>query len=342
MRRLIVVGAAAAVLAAGPAAWATEHHGGHGGGEGSPAPGDDRYECPANEHAEHFTGAQVFEERYDYETGRKECVVFYTNPLDPENSQYGSWDPGTEDDDPNYSPGDRGQRWGLNEQGPERGQTEADHYMQHDPKCTQEAQDELLARTRASLARFDGVGGIEYARRLGYVFYPIAWKTYHAFNTNLYDDNYEDPYDGQVKQADLVPELPENIVYAMTDDGPKAMGIMFAMGQDEARGQSWKASDDDPANLPKWESSVIDNETLIDPETGGRETCDMVWHAHTDAEGAATSFDPERPTESVPMAHVWGWGLDMFERNVDGSEASAWWLPYRTLPTICGTVDNCL
>jgi hypothetical protein len=193
----------------------------------------------------------------------------------------------------------------------------------------------LLARTRASLARYDGAAGVERATREGYIFYPIAWKIYHAFNTSLYDD--ADPTTG--KQRDLVPEYPENIVYAMTDDGMKAMGAMFALGVNEDEGgRSWKDYDDpvDPMDLPKWTSS-----TTVDA-TGAPEQCDMLWHSHTGEEGAATSFDPENPDESVPMAHVWGWGYDMWERGVDGTEANSWWAPYRLTPAICSEQDKCL
>ena len=334
MRRTVISISLTALVAAAPAAWADGDHGGHHGA----APPDDRYECPVNEHTSEPTGLEVFEERHDYETGRKECVVFYANPFAPDadgdgspDSDYGSWDPATEDDDPSYSPGDRGMRWGWNKQGPERGGADDHHYAPtFDPECSQAAQDELRQRARDSLARYDGFEGIAKAQSEGYVFYPIAWKTYHAFNTSLYDD--VDPATGQ--QADIVPELPENIVYAMTDDGPKAMGIMFALGQDEANARSWK--DADPSEYPNFVARHPD------PVTGAPEQCRMHWHSHTGAEGVATSFDPQNPEESVPMAHVWAWGLPMWDAGADGSEASAWWLPYRILPSICSEKDACL
>lgn len=333
---------AAALLSAGPATIARAD-GSHQPGDA--APHDDRYECPVNEHTEPATGVQVFEERYDYETGRKECVAFWLGDKDDPDTQYGSWDPGTQDEDPDYSPGDRGQRWSMNNQGPERGLDESDHhYGNHDPQCSQAAQDQLLLRARESLERYDGPDGVARATEEGYVFYPIAWKVYHAFNTELYDD--EDPETGV--QRDLEPEFPENIVYAMTDDGLKAMGIMFALGENEELGRSWKDYDDVPFDLPDFtaDEAVLEDGTVvpavIDPLTGQPETCEMLWHSHTGEEGAATSFDPENPEESVPMAHVWGWGYDMWERGVDGTEASAWWAPYRAVPAICSERDACL
>jgi hypothetical protein len=141
--------------------------------------------------------------------------------------------------------------------------------------------------------------------------YPIAWKTYHMVNTSLYGDG-----------RDIVPEHVESFIYAMTDSGLKAMGGMFTLDK------QWKSVPED--RLPGFQAS-------------NGEVCKLPWHVHSEHEGLATSFDPENPTQSNWMAHVWVHGYDTFEQNVrDGSEASGWWMPYRTLPSFCNDDGGCL
>ena len=144
----------------------------------------------------------------------------------------------------------------------------------------------------------------------GYWMYPIGWKTYHMVNTGLYSDGH-----------DAVPEHVESFIYAMTDQGLMAMGGMFTLD---------KQFKDVPADrLPGFRAS-------------NGEVCRLPWHKHTDEEGLVTSFDPNDPTNSNWMAHVWIRGYDVWERGIDGTEASGWWWPYRTLPTLCNDQPSCL
>jgi hypothetical protein len=129
-------------------------------------------------------------------------------------------------------------------------------------------------------------------------------------NTALYEDG-----------RDAVPEFVESFMYAMTDDGLRAMGGMFTLGG------AYKGVPAD--RLPGFVAS-------------NGETCRLPWHAHTGHEGVATSFDPQRPAQSNWMAHVWVHGYDTWERGVDGSEASGWWWPYRSIPSLCNDQPSCL
>ena len=219
----------------------------------------------------------------------------------------GTMDPATQDDDPNPSEGDRGWAWRLHDP-EEDGHAGGHHDDDFDPGCSTSAVDELVDRMGRKLAVYDNDPWRAGAD--GYWMYPIAWKTYHMVNTSLYGDGKE-----------IVPEHVESFMYAMTDSGLKAMGGMFTLDA------SWK---DVPAEqLPGFHAS-------------NGEVCKMPWHAHTEEEGLATSFDPQNPTQSNWMAHVWVYGYDVWERGVDGTEASGWWWPYRTLPTFCNDDGGCL
>jgi hypothetical protein len=321
IRRVLVIAAAMAILPAGIAAADGGHD--HGGGGGEYRPPSESEPCPV----------PGMEETTDPETGRRECIVFRSGEA------WGSWDPATSDDDPNYSPGDRGQRWGWNtpDEKPKPGEKDVTgaelHGSGHDPKCSQDAQNKLLSDARASLARYDGAEGFAKATREGYYLYPIGGKVWHAFNTKLYDD--ADPATG--KQRDIDPWFPENIIYAMTDDGWKAMGIMFTMVTDESTGKLWK--EQPVATWPNYYT------TTEDPVTGvpRQETCYMHWHTHAGAGGTATGggVDP-RSAESHPMTHIWAWGIDMWERGADGTEANSWFAPYRLIPAVCSEKDACI
>ena len=256
-----------------------------GGGEH-----DDSGECPPGTTHDH-----------NHESGRTECTAIRLG-----NSK-GTWEPATQDDDPDPSPGDRGWalRWhsgGADSEGGHHG------HEDFDPGCSQTAVDELISRMKTSLARYDNDPWRAGAD--GYWMYPIGWKTYHMVNTTLYGDGRE-----------IVPEYVESFIYAMTDSGLKAMGGMFT--------------------LPK-EYKDLPAEELPGFKASNGETCKVPWHVHSDHEGLATSFDPDDPTKSNWMAHVWVYGYDTWERGVDGSEASGWWAPYRTLPTFCNDQGGCL
>jgi hypothetical protein len=144
----------------------------------------------------------------------------------------------------------------------------------------------------------------------GYWMYPIGWKTYHMVNTSLYGDG-----------RDVVPEYVESFIYAPTDQGLKAMGGMFTLGNE------WKG---------------VPAEALPGFRASNGETCKLPWHRHTEEEGLATSFDPSDPTNSNWMAHVWTRGYDVWERGIDGSEANAWWFPFRAVPALCNDDGGCL
>jgi glucose/arabinose dehydrogenase len=217
----------------------------------------------------------------------------------------GTWDPATRDDDPEASPGDRG--WALRWHD---GAEDSGHHGHEgfDPGCSATAQAELVDRMKRSLSRFDN--DFFSAGRHGYHMYPIGWKTYHMVNTSLYGDG-----------RDVVPEFVESFIYAATDTGIKAMGGMFTLDK------SWK-------NVPA--------DRLPGFRAANGEVCKMPWHVHEDHEGLVTSFDPDDPTRSNWMAHVWIRGYDTWERNVDGSEPSGWWFVWRTLPSLCNNHGGCL
>lgn len=110
----------------------------------------------------------------------------------------------------------------------------------------------------------------------------------------------------------LDPARIESFMYAMTDKGLTAVGGMFIDADKEAT----------PPN-----------------PTG----CLMIWHNHTNAEGVVTSFDPEHPTRSVWMAHVWTFGdLEPWGRDMDGSEPHAWFFGYRYVPAVCNDDGECI
>ncbi|MDQ3935834.1 MAG: PQQ-dependent sugar dehydrogenase [Actinomycetota bacterium] len=257
----------------------------HGGGGDH----DDDTECPAGTRHEH-----------NHDSGRTECEAFEVS------GWRGTWEPATQDDDPEPSEGDRGWAWRLHDPDPEEGG--GHHHDGFDPGCSQVAVDELVERMKRTLARFDNDPWRAGAD--GYWMYPIGWKTYHMVNTSLYGDG-----------RDVVPEHVESFIYAMTDGGLKAMGGMFTLDKE------WKKVP--PERLPGYRAS-------------NGEVCRLPWHNHVEEEGAATSFDPEDPTTSNWMAHVWVHGYDVFERGTDGTEASGWWWPYRSIPTFCNDDGGCL
>jgi hypothetical protein len=259
----------------------------HGEGEH-----DDTGECPPGTRHEH-----------SHTSGRTECEAFEAY------GYRGTWEPATQDDDPDPSPGDRGLAWRLHDPEPEGEDGHSHgHGESFDPGCSSTAVDELVDRMGRKLATYDNDPWKAGAD--GYWMYPIGWKTYHMVNTTLYGDG-----------RDIVPEYVESFIYAMTDQGLKAMGGMFTLDK------SWKGVPED--RLPGFRAS-------------NGEVCKLPWHVHSDHEGLATSFDPDDPTRSNWMAHVWVHGYETWETNVDGSEASGWWLPYRTLPSFCNDDGGCL
>lgn len=278
---------------------------GHGGGDDGHGHLDDH-----GDH-EHTTDGEAPEcpagmaHQHNPETGRTECTAFRIG------ESRGTWEPATEDDEPGPTPGDRGLawRWHDDSHDDESGGGGGHHRDgDFDPGCSDAAVDELVTRMTTSLARYDNdpwAAGSD-----GFFMYPIGWKSYHMFATSRYDDEHI---------AD--PDHVEAFMYAMTDDGLKAMGGMFTLGGE------YKAVPE--AELPTFKAS-------------NGEECRLPWHNHTGHEGLATSFDPEKPAQSNWMAHVWIHGLDTWERGVDGSEANAWWAPYRATPAICNDTPSCL
>lgn len=238
---------------------------------------------------------------HNHDSGRTECTAFNVG------GYRGTWEPATQDDDPNPSEGDRGLAWRLHDPD-EDGGGHGHHDGGFDPGCSSVAVDELVARMGRKLAVYDNDPWRAGAD--GYWMYPIGWKTYHMVNTTLYGDG-----------KDIVPEYVESFIYAMTDSGLKAMGGMFTLDK------QWK-------NVPA--------ERLPGFHASNGEVCKLPWHVHSDHEGLATSFDPDDPTRSNWMSHVWVHGYDTWEQNVDGSEASGWWAPYRMLPSFCNDDGGCL
>lgn len=258
---------------------------------------------PAGHEAHDDAGVCPPGTRHDHnaQTGRTECTVFTLG------ESRGTWEPATSDDDPEPSPGDRGLAWRWQNDGddPAGGEHEVHGF---DPGCSPTAVDELVARLRTTLARYDNDPWRAGAD--GFWMYPIAWKTYHMVNTSRYDDGLE-----------AVPENVETFMYAMTDDGLRAMGGMFSPSS------AYK-------NLP------VEQLPMFTASNG--EQCSLPWHKHTGAAGLATSFEPSNPDESNWMAHVWVRGLDTWEQGVDGSEPSGWWSVYRAVPALCNDQGACL
>ena len=256
----------------------------HGGGGGH----DDSGECPPGTTHGH-----------DHETGRTECTAFKIG------DERGTWEPATQDDNPEASPGDRGWAWRWQNDAKEGG-GHTHNPGGFDPGCSDGAVNELVTRLRNRLTIYDNDPW--RASVDGFWMYPIAWKTYHMM------DSQDDP-------AVAVPEHVESFIYAMTDQGLQAMGGMFT--------------------LPK-EYKDLPVERLPGFRASNGETCKLPWHNHTDEEGLVTSFDPQNPTQSNWMAHVWFRGYDVWEQQVDGSEPSGWWAPYRSIPTFCNDQPACL
>ena len=267
----------------------------------APPPSDDDHDHDGGDHDDTGECPPGTRHEHSHDSGRTECEAFELY------GWRGTMDPATQDDDPDPSEGDRGWAWRLHDPEP-AGEGGHHHGDGFDPGCSPAAVDELVDRLTRKLSVYDRDGFRAGAD--GYWMYPIGWKTYHMVNTSLYDDG-----------RDVVPEYVESFIYAMTDQGLKAMGGMFTLDK------SWKGV---PAErLPGFRAS-------------NGEVCELPWHLHDGEEGLATSFDPDNPTESNWMAHVWIHGYDVWERNVDGSEASGWWWPYRSIPTFCNDDGGCL
>ena len=252
---------------------------------------DDTGECPPGTTHGH-----------DHDSGRTQCTVFKVG------DSRGVWEPATQDDDPEPSPGDRGMAWRWVNDGDAGGGGIGHNHQGFEPGCSDAAVAELVGRLRTTLAVYDNDPWKAGAD--GFWMYPIGWKMYHMVNTSRYDDG-----------LNVNPESVETFMYAMTDDGLRAMGGMFTLGNE------FKSLPED--QLPTFRAS-------------NGEHCRVPWHKHTGAEGLATSFEPSNPDESNWMAHVWIHGYDTWEQGADGSEPNGWWSVWRATPAICNDQGACL
>ena len=239
---------------------------------------------------------------HDHESGRTQCTVFTLG------DSRGVWEPATSDDDPEPSPGDRGLAWRWVNDADDGGGGIGHNHQGFDPGCSDTAVSELVARLKTTLGVYDNDPWRSGAD--GFWPYPIAWKMWHMVNTTRYADG-----------LDVVPEKPETFMYAMTDDGLRAMGAMFTL--------------DAP-----WKHVPVEQLPTFRASNG--EQCRVPWHKHTGAEGLATSFEPSNPDESNWMAHVWMYGYDTWEQGADGSEPNGWWSVWGVAPAICNDQGGCL
>lgn len=73
--------------------------------------------------------------------------------------------------------------------------------------------------------------------------------------------------------------------------------------------------------------------------------CRLQWHNHTGAEGAATSFDPQQPTESGYMSHAYLWGPlkdRPWDAHLEAAEAHGWFMPWNFVPGFCNDANACI
>lgn len=158
----------------------------------------------------------------------------------------------------------------------------------------------LLAATTEAIEQYDN--NPAQALRDGFLAYPVAFtKMFHMFSYGRFEDDHE-----------LNPAQVESFMYAMTDEGLKAVGAMY----------------------------VFDDREVQPPNPTG---CILQWHRHEGAvEGLVTSGDLEHPTQSAWMAHLWTYGFEDPWHDGDGTEQHAWFAPYRAIPAICGDGSFCI
>jgi hypothetical protein len=156
----------------------------------------------------------------------------------------------------------------------------------------------------------------------GFVAYPIpSSKWFHMIHPQRFEDGdyvpSADPTRGDPRSRVFNPKYIESFMYGMTDEGLTPFGAMYAL----------------PKSYKGWDQADLPNPT----------GCLLQWHNHTEAEGFASSFDPENPDQSTWMSHVWTYGgLDPWGRDYDGTEPHAWFMGYRYLPTLCNDEGGCI
>jgi hypothetical protein len=159
--------------------------------------------------------------------------------------------------------------------------------------------DHLLRDSRKAIAKYDNNPGRALAD--GFIAYPIPLsKMFHMVSPARTADKYE-----------LVPSKVESFMYAMTDSGLKAVGVMYMFEPREA----------------------------VPPNPTG---CILQWHRHTGTQGVVTSFDPKHPYASAWMAHIWTFGYDDPWHDGDGTEAHTWFFAYRNIPNVCDSTGQCV
>lgn len=176
-----------------------------------------------------------------------------------------------------------------------------DHHGAHgecDPTPEQQAwADRFLVDTEVALTRYDDKPHQVFAD--GFIAYPIFGnRFFHVINPERNEDEHV-----------LVPQHLESFMYALTNDGWRALGGMYVMP---------KSYKDQPA------------EALPNPSG-----CLLQWHKHEGTvEGSATSFDPNKPQQSVWMAHVWTFADVDPWRDYDGTTWSPH-TPFAPVPSVC-------
>jgi hypothetical protein len=159
--------------------------------------------------------------------------------------------------------------------------------------------DHLLRDSRKAIAKYDNNPGRALAD--GFIAYPIPLsKMFHMVSPARTSDKYE-----------LVPSKVESFMYAMTDSGLKAVGVMY----------------------------MFEPRDAVPPNPTG---CILQWHRHTGAQGAVTSFDPKHPYASAWMAHIWTYGHDDPWHDGDGTEPHTWFFAYRNIPNVCDSTGQCV
>ena len=159
--------------------------------------------------------------------------------------------------------------------------------------------DRLLRDSRAAIKKYDN----NPARALadGFIAYPIPLsKMFHMVSPARVRDSYE-----------LTPSKVESFMYAMTDSGLKAVGVMY----------------------------MFDPRDEVPPNPTG---CILQWHRHIGTAGLVTSFDPQHPYASAWMAHIWTFGYDDPWHDGDGTEPHTWFFGYRYIPNVCDSTGQCI
>src|SRR5438270_587659 len=202
---------------------------------------------------------------------------------------------------------------------------------------------DLQALLTKVLSKYTGPAGLATALADGWYPYPVpaskAWHLVRQFCAG--DMNPKDPGGTQLNVRNI-----ESFVLIYTDSGWQVRTGMFMLGDEGDKappvGKDGHAplgaydyiEIDKPAHLPVWRDPI--HKGLV---------CQLEWHGHDGAEGAATSFDPKHPSTSPWMSHInlYASQGDPFgqAQDADGAEPHAYWTPLHYVPDACNPQGPC-